>query len=163
MLRSTPLLFLVLWMFLFIQVVLAIPLTPAWIGSIALSLYAMVHISDIVRAGAKAVSQDQIRTAQSLGLSRVQIALHVLIPVSVRVMIPAFTSFATSLFKDSSVCYVIGVIEVMQLGVMESTRNPQYLIHIYAQIAVLFFVVNAIGSRLALRLERRLKIPGTFA
>ena len=112
---------------------------------------------------AKAVSRAQIRTAQSLGLSRLQIARHVLFPVSVRVMIPAFTSFATTLFKDSSVCYVIGVVEIMQLGVMESTRNPSHMTRIYVEIAVIFFVINVIGSRLAFQLEQRLKIPGTLA
>ena len=78
-------------------------------------------------------------------------------------MIPSFTSFATTLFKDSSVCYVIGVIEIMQLGVVESTRNPQYMIHYYAASAVIFFVINAIGSHLVSRLEQRIKIPGTLA
>ena len=161
--RSIPLLLLVFWIFLFVQVVLAIPLDPIWVGCIALGLYAMTHISDIVRAGAKAVPKEQIRTAQSLGLSQIQIAMHVIIPISVRVMIPALTSFCTTLFKDSAVVYVIGVIEIMQLGLLESTRDPQNLLYYYALVAAVFFTVNTLGTRLAFKLEQRVKIQGTLS
>lgn len=162
LIRATPLLLLVLWNYLFIQVVLAIPLAPIWIGCISLSLYAMTHISDIVKAGTIAVSKAQKRTARSLGLNSIQIARYVIIPVSVRVMIPAFTTFCTSLFKDSSVCYVIGVIELMRLGVLETTRHPRYMLHYYALVALLFFVVTLIGARLSRLLEHRCKIRGTI-
>jgi polar amino acid transport system permease protein len=158
--RSTPLLLLVLWSFLFIQVVLRVPLDPLWIGCIALGMHAATHISDIVRAGTLAVSKAEVKTAQSLGLSRLQIATHVLVPVSMRMMIPAFASFGTSLFKDSSVCYVIGVMELMQLGVMATARDPQHLVQYYLIVGLIFFAVSTVGTRLAFRLEQRVKIRG---
>jgi len=158
--RGTPLLLLVLWTYLLIQVVARVPLAPIWIGCVGLGLYAATHISDIVRAGARAVPREQIRAAEALGLTPLQIAAFVLMPVSLRLMLPALTTFTSSLFKDSSVCYVIGVIELMQLAVLESSRNPRFLLEYYALMAFIFLVVTLVGTRLAARLERRLRIPG---
>ncbi|MCI5144098.1 MAG: ABC transporter permease subunit [Candidatus Electrothrix sp. AR3] len=163
LIRATPLLLLVLWNYLFIQVVLVLPLEPLWIGCISLSLYALTHISDIVKAGTLAVSKEQQRTALALGLNSFQIARYVIIPVAVQVMIPAFTTFCTTLFKDSSVCYVIGVMELMRFGVLETTRHPQYILQYYGLVALLFFIVTMSGAGLARLLERRCKIRGTIS
>lgn len=160
-LRATPLLLLVLWTFLLVQVVLAIDLAPVWIGCISLALYGLTHISDIIRSGAKAVPESQLRAARAMALSRVSIALHVAAPIAIRTMIPALTTFATTLFKDSSMCYVIGVVELMQIGVFAATRDPGSLLIYYALVAALFLVFGATGTHFAARLERRMKIRGT--
>ncbi len=161
--RATPLLLLVLWLYLLIQAVMAIHLAPVWIGCLALALYAATNVSDIVRAGTRAVKPGQLRAARSLGLNRLQIARHVVVPVAVRVMAPALTSFATALFKDSSVCYVIGVVELMQLGVFTATRQPRMLLEVYGLVALLFFAVSVTGTRFADRLERRARMRGMVA
>jgi polar amino acid transport system permease protein len=160
LIRSTPLLLLVLWLFLLIQVVFALPLDPLWIGCIALSLYAMTHLSDLVRAGAKAVPKQQVKAAASLGLNQTQIGCYLLLPYALRSMFPAICTFFTSLFKDSSVCYVIGVIELMQLGVLESARHPQNLLINYAFIALIFFTISTTSMRLAYRIEQHIRVKG---
>jgi polar amino acid transport system permease protein len=160
LIRSTPLLLLVLWLFLLIQVVFALPLDPLWIGCIALSLYAMTHLSDLVRAGAKAVPKQQIKAAASLGLTQTQIGCYLLLPYALRSMFPAICTFFTSLFKDSSVCYVIGVIELMQLGLLESARHPQNLLINYAFIALIFFTISTTSMRLAYRIEQHIRVKG---
>ncbi len=160
-LRSTPPLLLVLWCYLFIQLVLVLPLQPLWIGCIALGLYALTHISDIVKAGIRAVPRDLIRTSYALGLTRAQTARHVLLPVSLRVMLPALISFGSALFKESSVCYVIGVVELVQLGLLRSTLEPGRLLRDYALVAALFFVVCSVMTRLASVLEAKARLRGT--
>jgi len=158
--RATPLLLLILWLFILIQVLLNSSLEPLWIGCIGLSLYAMTHLSDLVRAGAKSVAKEQIDAARSLGLNELQVARFILSPIALRTMFPAFCSFFTSLFKDSSICYVIGVIELMQLGVLESTRNPTNIIQNYFVIALIFLVVSMSGTRLGYKLEKKINIKG---
>ena len=91
------------------------------------------------------------------------VARFVLVPIAFRVMVPALTTFATSLLKDSSVCYVIGVVELMQLVVLESSKNPAYLLELYCLMALFFLIINGVGTRLAARLERRMAIPGALS
>src|SRR5688572_27712594 len=64
--RATPLLMLILWMFLLLQAVLVLDMEPLLIGAIALSIYATVGVSDIVSSGAKSVCSGSIRAAQCL-------------------------------------------------------------------------------------------------
>ena len=163
LLRATPLLLLILWLYLFVQVVLAAELEPVWIGAIALGLYSIVWVSDAVVAGARAVPQEQVRAARALGFGAFGVARHVIVPISWRVMIPALTSFATTLFKDSSFCYVIGVIELMQLGVFRAAREPSHILETYAVVGLLFFVFALAGTRLAALLETRARIRGLLA
>src|SRR6185295_5776184 len=78
--RATPLLLLILWLYLFIEVVLSLRLSPTWIGAIALGLYSATWISDAFLAGTRAVPADQIRAARALGFGSLGVARHVVVP-----------------------------------------------------------------------------------
>jgi len=161
--RATPLLLLILWLYLFIEVVLSLRLSPTWIGAIALGLYSATWISDAFLAGTRAVPADQIRAARALGFGSLGVARHVVVPIAWRVMLPTLTSFATTLFKDSSFCYIIGVIELMQVGVFKATREPSRIVEIYTAVGLLFFAFAFAGTRLAAKLERRARIRGLLS
>ena len=84
-------------------------------------------------------------------------------PIALRVMMPALVSFATTLFKDSSFCSIIGVNELMQLGLFRAAREPGQILLIYGEIGSLFFVFAFAGTRLAAALERHARIRGLLA
>jgi polar amino acid transport system permease protein len=161
--RATPLLLLILWLYLFIEVVLSLRLSPNWVGAIALGLFSATWISDAFLAGTRAVPPDQIRAARALGFGSLGIARYVIVPIAWRAMLPTLTSFATTLFKDSSFCYVIGVIELMQVGVFKAAREPSRVVEIYTVVGLLFFAFAFAGTRLAARLERRARIRGLLS
>lgn len=161
--RSTPLLLLVLWLFIFLQVVCRLRLDPLWIGCIALALYATTHVSDIVRAGTLAVSPTNLKAARALGLRWHSVNLHVVGPIALRTSTPALATFAATLFKDTSVCYVIGVVELTQLVVFASTRHPGALLQYHLAGALLFLAVSLACMRIASRLERGRRIAGNLS
>jgi polar amino acid transport system permease protein len=161
--RATPLLLLILWLYLFIEVVLSFKMGPVWVGAIALGLYSAAWISDAVLAGTRAVPPDQIRAARALGFGSLGVARYVVFPIAWRVMLPALTSFATTLFKDSSFCYIIGVIELMQVGVFKAAREPSRILEIYFIVGLLFLAFAFTGTRLAALLERRVRIRGLLS
>jgi polar amino acid transport system permease protein len=163
LIRSTPLLLVVLWLFIFLQVVCGLKLDPLWIGCVALALYAATHVSDIVRAGTLAIPRTHIRAAQALGLRWHSINVHVVAPIALRTSTPALATFAATLLKDSSVCYVIGVIELTQLVVFASTRHPEFLLQYQIAGALIFFSVSLLCMRIAARVERRHRIAGTLS
>ena len=160
--RSTPLLLLVLWLFIFLQAVCGLRLEPLWIGCIALALYGATHISDIVRAGTLSIPSNLIKTAYAMGLRWPSVSLWVVGPIALRTSAPAIATFAATLFKDSSVCYVIGVVELTQLVVFASTRHPEALLQYQLAGAALFFLVSLTFMRIAFRFERTHRIAGTM-
>jgi ABC-type amino acid transport system permease subunit len=71
-------------------------------------------------------------------------------------MIPSFVSFFVSLFKDTSIAYIIGVVELVQSGVIVSQRQPNRMYAAYLCVALGFWVVSFSISQFAMMLEKRL-------
>jgi general L-amino acid transport system permease protein len=84
-------------------------LTPEFVAlMLGLVLYAGAFNGEIVRAGIESVSRGQWEASQALGLSRWQILRLVVLPQSLRVIIPPMTSQVLNLIKNSSLAVGIG-------------------------------------------------------
>ncbi len=110
-LRGTPLMLqLYALFFLLPKVGLALPALVAAILGLAMNYSA--YESEIYRAGLKAVPAGQFEAALALGMTKWQSLRHVLVPQAVRIVMPPVTSDFIALFKDTSVCSAITVIEL---------------------------------------------------
>lgn len=105
--------------------------TIFWSAVVALCVYAAAYQAEIVRAGIIAVPKGQLEAALTTGLSRYQAMRHIVLPQAFKMMMPSFVSFFVSLFKDTSVTYIIGVIELTQAGIIVSQRQPDKMYDAY--------------------------------
>jgi len=153
--RATPSLLLVFWFFFFIPSVLGTNISLFWSAVISLSVYSTAYQAEIVRAGVLAVPKGQMEAALSSGMTRFQAIRLVILPQAFRMMIPSFVAFFVSLFKETSVTYIIGVIELVQTGVIVSQRQPDRMFAAYICMGIGFWVICYSMSHLARRLERR--------
>lgn len=156
--RATPALLLVFWFFFFIPSVLGKNISLFWSAVISLSIYSTAYQAEIVRAGILAVPRGQMEAALSSGMTRIQALTLVILPQAFRMMIPSFVSFFISLFKETSVTYIIGIIELVQAGIIVSQRQPNRMFAAYICMAIGFFVICYSMSHLAKMLEKRLGI-----
>jgi polar amino acid transport system substrate-binding protein len=109
--RGTPLMLqLYAIFFLLPKIGLALPALVAAVAGLALNYSA--YESEIYRAGLKAVPLGQFEAALSLGMTKWQALRHVIVPQAVRLVMPPVTNDFIALFKDTSVCSVITVIEL---------------------------------------------------
>ncbi len=153
--RATPSLLLVFWFFLFIPSVLGLNVSLFWSAVISLTIYSTAYQAEIVRAGVLAVPKGQMEAALSGGMTRFMAIRTVILPQAFRMMIPSFVSFFISLFKETAVVYIIGVIELVQVGVIVSQRQPNRMFAAYICMAAGFFVVCYSMSHVARMLEKR--------
>jgi His/Glu/Gln/Arg/opine family amino acid ABC transporter permease subunit len=153
--RATPALLLVFWFFFFIPSVLGKNISLFWSSVISLTVYAAAYQAEIVRAGVLAVPKGQMEAALSSGMSRLQALINVVLPQAFRIMIPSFVSFFISLFKETAVVYIIGVVELIQTGVIISQRQPNRMFSAYLFMAFGFWIVCATMSHVARALEKR--------
>ena len=110
-LRGTPLMLqLYAIFFLLPKIGLALPALVAAVAGLALNYSA--YESEIYRAGLKAVPLGQFEAALALGMTKWQALRHVIVPQAVRLVMPPVTNDFIALFKDTSVCSVITVIEL---------------------------------------------------
>ena len=88
------------------------------IGVLLLSVFEGAYLGEILRGGLESIPQAQWDSARAVGFSSPQIYRHVIIPQTLRRVLPAIAGLFVSLIKDSSLLNVIGVMEYFY-----NTRN----------------------------------------
>ena len=122
---------------------------------IALTLYQGAVLGEIFRAGILSLDRGQSEAAYSVGLSYRQTMALVVVPQAVRRMLPSIISQLVTLFKDTSLGFVIGYEEILRRGKFATVEFGESLLQIYLLIALIFIAVNIALSHLARWLEGR--------
>ncbi|HEX3997054.1 MAG TPA: ABC transporter substrate-binding protein/permease [Pirellulales bacterium] len=111
LLRGTPLMLqLYAIFFLLPKIGVALPALAAAIAGLAINYSA--YEAEIYRAGLQAVPRGQMEAALSLGMSRPLAIWRIILPQAFRIVIPPVTNDFIALFKDTSVCSVVTVVEL---------------------------------------------------
>ena len=154
--RGTPLLIQIFLVY-FALPVIGVDLPEFWAGVLALSLNAAGFIAEIVRAGVGSVEKGQAEAARSIGMRHRQILLYVLLPQSLRAIVPPATNELIMLFKGSALLSVISVYELTRAGqaIIAVHFAP---FEIFLLIALYYYFTVSILAALSRWLERRL--PG---
>lgn len=156
-LRGTPLMLqLYAIFFLLPKVGLALPALVAAVMGLALNYSA--YESEIYRAGLKAVPLGQFEAALSLGLSKWQALRHVIVPQAVRIVMPPVTSDFIALFKDTSVCSAITVIELTKRYSVLALSTGR-IVELAIVTALLYLAMSWPLAILSRWFERRLEKP----
>jgi general L-amino acid transport system permease protein len=93
---------------------------------IGLVLFTSAYVAEIVRGGLQGVPRGQVEAAQALGLSPVRTTRLIVLPQALRSVIPALVGQFISLFKDTSLVFIIGLTDL--LGVMRAiTSQPDFI------------------------------------
>lgn len=117
------------------------------------------EMGDLVRGALTSIPRHQMESGAALGLDRLQIYLHVLIPQTLRRLIPQSINLATRMIKTTSLVMLIGVVEVLKVGqqIIEAARYdvPSAAVWIYGVVFALYFLACWPISVLASKLEQR--------
>jgi general L-amino acid transport system permease protein len=123
---------------------------------VALTLFEAAYIAEIVRGGLQALPPGQMEAAKALGLNPVQAMLLIILPQALRVVIPALVGQFITMFKDTSLVVLVGLLEL--LGTVQSViSRPEYSQHrreALLFVALVYFIFSYGMSRAAHQLER---------
>jgi His/Glu/Gln/Arg/opine family amino acid ABC transporter permease subunit len=150
--RGTPLL-VQIFLIYFGLPALGLDIPAFWSGVIALGLNSGGFQAEIVRAGIESIDRGQTEAARSIGMSRGKTLVFILVPQTVRRVIPPLTNELISLTKSSSLLSAIAALELTHAGqlIIARTFAP---FEIYAAVAVLYLVLVSLLSRVSAVLER---------
>jgi polar amino acid transport system substrate-binding protein len=153
-LRGTPLL-LQLWVIFFLlpEVGVRIPAFYAAVAGLAINYSA--YEAEIYRAGLQAVPRGQTEAALALGMSQALALRRVVIPQAVRIVVPPVTNDFINMFKDTSICSVITVVELTKQYTVQQ-NNTGATLELGALTAILYLAMSVPLARLAAYLEKRL-------
>lgn len=151
--RGTPLMLQLYAMFFLLpKVGLALPALVAAVAGLALNYSA--YESEIYRAGLKAVPTGQFEAALALGMTKWQALRHVIVPQAVRLVMPPITNDFIALFKDTSVCSVITVIELTKRYSVLALSTGR-IVELAVITALLYLAMSWPLSLLSRRFEAR--------
>jgi polar amino acid transport system substrate-binding protein len=155
-LRGTPLMLQLYFIFYLLpEVGINIPAIPTAILGLAINYSA--YESEIYRAGLQAVPRGQWEAALSLGMSRAQTLRRIVLPQAFKVVIPPMVNDFIALFKDTSVCSVVTIVELTKRFSILSRSNVADLVILMGFTALLYLAMSYPMSVLARRIERRLE------
>ncbi|NKB27824.1 MAG: ABC transporter permease subunit [Rhodobacteraceae bacterium] len=125
-----------------------------WASILTLGVFHAALISEILRAGINAVAQGQWEAAKSIGMSPSQTYRYIILPQSVRFMLPPMTGEVVHLIKSSAIVSVIAVAELTTFG--RNIISDTYMsFEIWFTVAMVYMVVTLILSVGVSYVERR--------
>lgn len=113
---------------------------------VALSIYTAAFIAEIVRSGINAVNYGQTEAAMSLGVSRSKTLKLVIIPQSMRIIIPPLTSEYLNLTKNSSLAMAIGYPDLVSVFAGTTLNQTGQAIEIIAMTMGVYLVLSILTS-----------------
>jgi general L-amino acid transport system permease protein len=123
---------------------------------IALILFEAAYLAEIIRGGLQALPPGQAEAAKAIGLNPFQSTFLVVLPQALRVVIPSLVGQFITLFKDTSLVVIVGLLDLLGMG--ESvTKNAAYSgtqREMYTFVALVYFVICFGMSMVARRLEQ---------
>lgn len=155
-LRGTPLM---LQLFVLFYVLPSAGLSlPAFAASVlGLAINYSAYEAEIYRAGLQAVPPGQMEAALALGMSRRLALRRIVLPQAVRIVLPAVTNDFIALFKDTSVCSVITVVELTKRYNIAAMTHPSDVLPLAAMAALLYLAMSYPLALLSARFERALR------
>ena len=147
--RGTPL-FLQIYIAFFGLPLLGIDINQYVLAIVVLAVNSGAYLCEIFRAGIQSVPKGQFEASRSLGMTGPQTMFYVIIPQTIRRVIPTMTSEFILLYKDTSLLAAVGVMELMlySRSIVSLTGNMTPYI-----VAACFYLIVVVGN-----LEKRLAL-----
>lgn len=128
---------------------------------LAMSICYGAYMAEIFRAGIQSIPKGQMEAALALGLSRSQAMRKVILPQTIKVILPPIGNEFIALLKDSSLVSILAVADLLRRGREYASTSFRYF-ESYTVIALIYLVMTLFFSRLVAMMEERLRHRGTL-
>jgi len=130
-------------------------------AGVVITLFSSAYMAENIRGGLQALHPGQAEAARALGLPGWQTTLLISLPQAIRNVIPAIVGQFIGLFKDTSLVYIIGMLDMVEVGRVTITGRPEYqgtAQEMFIFIALVFWVFTYGMSYISRRVERNLGV-----
>jgi polar amino acid transport system permease protein len=127
---------------------------------IALSICYGAYMGEIFRAGIQSIPKGQMEAALAIGLSRGKALRLVILPQTIKIILPAIGNEFIAMLKDSSLVSVIALRDILRRG-REYIARTFLSLETMAVVALIYLVITLVLSKLVAILEDRMKTNET--
>ena len=128
--------------------------------TVGITLFSAAYIAENVRGGLQAVPRGQYEAAAAIGLSTAKAMRLIILPQALRAVIPANVGQFITLFKETSLVAIVGLLDLLGIGIAVLAQ-PEWLgllPEIYAFVALVYWVFSFAMSNASQQLERKLGV-----
>lgn len=126
------------------------------VASLSFGINSGAYVAEIVRAGIMAVDNGQTEAGRSLGLSKAQTMIYIVIPQAVKNVLPPIGNEFIVLLKETAIVGYVSLTDLTRVANQISSRTYEAFMPLIGA-AVIYFVIIKILTILLYRLERRLR------
>ncbi len=138
-------------------VVFAYIMWPKWlIAAIAFSINSGAYVSEIIRAGILSIDKGQTEAGRSLGLSRSQTMMSIIVPQAAKNIFPAMCNEFITLIKETAIVGYVGLVDIQKAGDFIKSATYRPFMPLIAT-AIIYFVIIKVLTLLLGRVEQRLR------
>ena len=160
--RGTPMMvqsMVIFWGYAFMNGGKTLPLIPA--GIFIVSINTGAYMAEIVRGGIISIDKGQFEGAYSIGMNHWQTMINVIVPQTMRNILPAISNDFVINIKDTSVLNVIGVTE-LYFFTAKISKMTWSIFETYIVACVIYFVLTFTITRLLRFIERKIDGPDSY-
>ena len=126
---------------------------------IVFTFWGTAEMGDLVRSALISIPKHQYDSGFGLGLKKWQVYLYIILPQTIRRLLPSAINLLTRMIKTTSLVVLIGVVEVVKIGkqIIDASRytNPTSALWVYGAIFIMYFVICFPFSRISAYLEKK--------
>ncbi|MBI5974362.1 amino acid ABC transporter permease [Staphylococcus canis] len=127
---------------------------------LAFTLHTSAYLSTIMYAGYHSVSYDQIEAGLTVGMRYDQILRRIILPQSLRNILPNLTTQVIELIKDTSLAFTIGIIDMMgQVQLIIGNNYGLGMLEVYIVISIIYWALALIVQGVLTLVSRRTNRP----
>ena len=160
--RGTPMMvqsMVIFWGYAFMNDGKTLPLIPA--GIFIVSINTGAYMAEIVRGGIISIDKGQFEGAYSIGMNHWQTMINVIVPQTMRNILPAISNEFVINIKDTSVLNVIGVTELF-FFTAKISKMTWAIFETYVIACVIYFILTFTITRILKYIERRIDGPSSY-
>ena len=157
LLRSIPLVMVILWFFLLIPLFTGKTLGAEYSALITFTVFEAAYYSEIMRAGIQSVKKDQANAGYALGMTYLQCMWYIVLPQAFRNMLPVLLTQTIVLFQDTSLVYAIGAYDLLK-GFDVISKNFNRPVEAYIVAAILYFTICFSLSLIVKSIQKKIQI-----
>ena len=160
--RGTPMMvqsMVIFWGYAFMNNGNTLPLIPA--GIFIVSINTGAYMAEIVRGGIISIDKGQFEGAYSIGMNHFQAMINVIVPQTMRNILPAISNEFVINIKDTSVLNVIGVTE-LYFFTAKISKMTWAIFETYVVACVIYFILTFTITRLLKLAERKIDGPASY-
>ena len=157
--RGSPLLIQLFIFYFSIPTLLNTVIDPLIVGFVVFGLNSAGYQKGYIKGAMESVYEDRMTAALSIGLSKAQAIIYVVLPQALRIVIPAWGNEFCSLAKSTSALLIIGVSELTSAGKSIASWTWRIL-ETYTFIALIYLLWISLAMKILDILYNKVKIPG---